>query len=620
MRPLRTMIIACAIMVLLVAVACGGGSQPPAGEPQAGRTQSPAPPAVTRPAAGQAPTARPATATIDSTRIVIDMSRSSQPGSTIAGTIVEQMVFGGEYDAQKPEILQLAWTFPVDSKTIYFGFGIENGPQQFSFTQTLMLNGEEVPLPVKPFSVPPSSPGKKQFHARGVAVKPGKTFPEGRYEITVYASGKMLQTGVFDVKQPIATSALQVGVGVDFNRYSDLAPDVQQIDPGIFELIEEPLVTVDQELAYYDEKGLVEAYAAQDNVDEEYEPFPDDIQQAIEAASDLSNAARCAEAGGDYDDSTNACTVSGDPAEACEALGGVFEQETCIFGAPEEVTLTPSPTPTRPSTTPGLPPLGLIWRTGAFREAGTNEQGVGIWAQEIFVEPRGGVPPYTILFDNSPQASTPFEVFGLFCVEKRGALTVRSSDGQSVEEQITVKGPICPTKTPTPTATRTPSPTRTITAAPTHTRTPTDTPTPMPAPTEVPLPGLPLVDSSELFTIEAVQIQGQGHRAHAAPGSSVTVNVNYFIQDVGCPGCIDQILVGIADDATINEPKGCVYNGQPGPEGVQGSGSLTFNVPNAPGVYYVRVHYGQAFSCDLGWWGVGGVPGAESSIGAIIVP
>jgi len=43
-------------------------------------------------------------------------------------------------------------------------------------------------------------------------------------------------------------------------------------------------------------------------------------------------------------------------------------------------------------------------------------------------------------------------------------------------------------------------------------------------------------------------------------------------------------------------------------------------VPNAPGVYYVRVHYGQAFSCDLGWWGVGGVPGAESSIGAIIVP
>jgi hypothetical protein len=129
-----------------------------------------------------------------------------------------------------------------------------------------------------------------------------------------------------------------------------------------------------------------------------------------------------------------------------------------------------------------------------------------------------------------------------------------------------------------------------------------------------------LADGSELFTIGDVQIQGQGRRAHAAPGSPVTVDVSYFIQDVGCPGCIDQILVGIADDATINEPKGCVYDGQPGPEGVEGGGSLNFDVPNAPGVYYVRVHYGQAFSCDLGWWGVNGVPGPDSSIGVIIVP
>jgi hypothetical protein len=538
------------------------------------------------------------------------MSSSIQPGSTIAGTIVEQMVFGHEYDAQKPEILQLAWTFPVDSKQIYFGFGLENGPQQFSFTQTLMLNGEEIPLPVKPFSVPPSSPGKKQFHARGVAVKPGNTFPEGRYDVVVYADGEVLQRGIFDIKKPSATSILNMGVGMDFNRYRDLTDDVQQIDPSIFELIEESLVTVDEELAYYDQTELVEAYEDLDNVDEQYEPFPDDVQQAIEEASDRSNTARCEEAGGDYDESTNACTVSGDPVEACQALGGTFEQETCVFGVPAGVTPTPSPTPTRASATPGLPPLSLTWRTGAFREAGTNDQGVGIWAQEIFVEPRGGATPYTVLFDATPQASTPFEVFGLFCVAKRGMLTVRSSDGQAVEEQITVNDPLCPTRTPT--ATRTP----TITP----TRTPTNTPTPILAPTEVPLPGLPLADSSELFTIESVQIQGQGRRAHAAPGSSVTVEVNYFVQDVGCPTCIDQILVGIADDATINEPKGCVYNGIPGAEGVQGSGSLTVDVPNAPGVYYVRVHYGQDFSCALGWWGVGGTPGPESSIGAIIVP
>jgi len=149
--------------------------------------------------------------------------------------------------------------------------------------------------------------------------------------------------------------------------------------------------------------------------------------------------------------------------------------------------------------------------------------------------------------------------------------------------------------------------------------TPTPTVTPIPEPTEVPLPPLPVSDGG-LITIEGVQIQGQGRRAHAAPGSAVTVNVSYFIRDAGCPGCIDQILIGIADDATINEPKGCVYNGIPGPVGVRGSGSLTFSVPAAPGVYYVRFHYGQDFSCQFGWWGVGGVPGPDRSIGAIIVP
>jgi hypothetical protein len=129
-----------------------------------------------------------------------------------------------------------------------------------------------------------------------------------------------------------------------------------------------------------------------------------------------------------------------------------------------------SPTQTATQT------LSFTWRPGDFRESGVNESGIGIWAQDIFVDVKGGTPPYTILFDGSPQASTPFEVLGLFCIGQVGAITIRSSDGQSVEERITVQDPICPTRTPT--ATRTPSPTRTIIVTPTDTPMPTETPTP----------------------------------------------------------------------------------------------------------------------------------------------
>ena len=124
-----------------------------------------------------------------------------------------------------------------------------------------------------------------------------------------------------------------------------------------------------------------------------------------------------------------------------------------------------SPTQTATQT------LNFTWRPGDFREAGVNESGIGIWAQEIFVDVAGGTPPYTVVFNASGQRQTgpSLEVFGLFCVGQVGTITVRSADGQEKSENITVKNPICPTKTPTPTATRTP----------------TRTPTPVPPPTVV---------------------------------------------------------------------------------------------------------------------------------------
>jgi hypothetical protein len=252
--------------------------------------------------------------------------------------------------------------------------------------------------------------------------------------------------------------------------------------------------------------------------------------------------------------------------------------------------------------------LTFTWREGVFRQAGQNASGQGIWAREITVEPNGGQPPYTVVFAGQPQTDLSFEAFGLYCEGQRAELIVQSSDGQSSSELITIQDPICPTHTPTPTPTRTRTPTSTFT--PSFTSTPT--------PTEEPLADLPISDGY-LITIGAIDIQGQGRRAQASPGGSVTVSVDYFISDPECPGCIDQILIGIADDLAFNEPMGCVYNGQPGSSGVEGVGQLTFTAPTTPGNYYVRFHYGQDFSCAFGWWGVGGKPGSDDNLGLILV-
>jgi len=141
---------------------------------------------------------------------------------------------------------------------------------------------------------------------------------------------------------------------------------------------------------------------------------------------------------------------------------------------PTQPTVSPASV-SSPTRTPAAPPLTFTWRPGSSRESGQNEAGQGIWAQEIFVEPSGGVPPYTVEFvttaGDQRQTGLSFEVFGLFCIGQVGTITVQSADGQTVSERITVPAPICPTKTPTPTPT-----------TPTHTPMPTKTYTPLPPP------------------------------------------------------------------------------------------------------------------------------------------
>jgi hypothetical protein len=98
----------------------------------------------------------------------------------------------------------------------------------------------------------------------------------------------------------------------------------------------------------------------------------------------------------------------------------------------------------------------------------------------------------------------------------------------------------------------------------------------------------------------------------------VGLTFNYAIWNSGCPGCIDQIEVGLNTDSG---PQLCAYSGIDGPlPGVSGSGNVTINVPNIPGRYYVGIDRSEDFSClqtTTAWWN--GPPSAPRYIAVVDV-
>ena len=76
----------------------------------------------------------------------------------------------------------------------------------------------------------------------------------------------------------------------------------------------------------------------------------------------------------------------------------------------------------------------------------------------------------------------------------------------------------------------------------------------------------------------------------------VTVSFNYSIVNSGCPGCIDQIQIGLNSEAS---PQVCAYSGVPfPPTPVTGSPSITINVPNIPGRYYISMDVSEDYGCQ----------------------
>ncbi len=94
----------------------------------------------------------------------------------------------------------------------------------------------------------------------------------------------------------------------------------------------------------------------------------------------------------------------------------------------------------------------------------------------------------------------------------------------------------------------------------------------------------------------------------------VTVAFSYTINDTGCPGCIDQLQVGLNTDPT---PQTYAYNGG---SFASGSASVNINVPNTPGRYYIAIDFAEdyGFLYSSAYW-ANGQPVINRYIGVVDV-
>ena len=94
----------------------------------------------------------------------------------------------------------------------------------------------------------------------------------------------------------------------------------------------------------------------------------------------------------------------------------------------------------------------------------------------------------------------------------------------------------------------------------------------------------------------------------------VTVAFNYMINDTGCPGCIDQLQIGLNTDAS---PQTYAYNGG---SFNSGSASVNINVPNTPGRYYIAIDFAEdyGFLFSSAYW-ANGQPTVTRYIGVVDV-
>ena len=107
----------------------------------------------------------------------------------------------------------------------------------------------------------------------------------------------------------------------------------------------------------------------------------------------------------------------------------------------------------------------------------------------------------------------------------------------------------------------------------------------------------------DIQTISNVTLNSGPIQLTTTPGATVAVNLTYNIvqgayvdgNPVGCPGCIDQLVVGFVNTT----PTTCVYDGQPGPPGTGDQpGSVSLTAPSTPGRYYIVFSLTENYYCQ----------------------
>ena len=122
-------------------------------------------------------------------------------------------------------------------------------------------------------------------------------------------------------------------------------------------------------------------------------------------------------------------------------------------------------------------------------------------------------------------------------------------------------------------------------------------------------------------TISNGSVNGGGLSAVVAGGATYSLGMNYTIfSDVTCPGCIDQIEIGL----TVGLPETCAFDGNAPPfPGLSSSATVSLTAPAISGRYAIGFDRSQHFSCaqaiGIGaWWN--SRPGASRTVGVIVVP
>ena len=122
-------------------------------------------------------------------------------------------------------------------------------------------------------------------------------------------------------------------------------------------------------------------------------------------------------------------------------------------------------------------------------------------------------------------------------------------------------------------------------------------------------------------TITNASVNGFGRSAVVGDGSTYSLGVDFHIvSDVTCPGCIDQLELGLV----VALPETCAFDGTPGVSpGVTSSATVSLTAPSISGRYGIGFDRSQHFSCAQAiahgaWWN--SRPGASRTIAVIVVP